>query len=40
MAWMRMPAQTWPAAAAAFLGMWVVMKVAMMMPWLASMLQR
>ena len=24
MAWMRMPGQTWPAAAASFLGMWVV----------------
>jgi predicted metal-binding membrane protein len=25
MAWMRMPGQTWPGAAASFLGMWVVM---------------
>src|SRR5947208_1105966 len=25
MAWMRMPGQTWPGAAAMFLGMWVVM---------------
>jgi predicted metal-binding membrane protein len=32
MAWMRMPRQTWPGAAASFLGMWVVMMVAMMMP--------
>jgi len=32
MAWMRMPGQTWPAAAAAFLGVWVVMMVAMMLP--------
>jgi predicted metal-binding membrane protein len=32
MAWMRMPGQTWPAAAGAFLGMWVVMMVAMMLP--------
>lgn len=24
---MRMPGQTWPAAAASFLGMWVVMKL-------------
>jgi hypothetical protein len=24
MAWMRMPGQTWPGAAASFLGMWVV----------------
>ena len=27
MAWMRMPGQTWPGAAASFLGMWVVMMV-------------
>ena len=32
MAWMRMPGQTWPDAAASFLGMWVVMMVAMMLP--------
>ena len=32
MTWMRMPGQTWPGAAAAFLGMWVVMMVAMMLP--------
>ena len=32
MAWMRMPGQTWPGAAVSFLGMWVVMMVAMM-PW-------
>jgi predicted metal-binding membrane protein len=32
MAWMRMPGQTWPVAAASFLGMWVVMMVAMMLP--------
>jgi hypothetical protein len=25
MAWMRMPGQTWPGAAASFLGMWIVM---------------
>ncbi len=30
MAWMRMPEQTWPGAAASFLGMWVVMMAAMM----------
>jgi hypothetical protein len=29
MAWMRMPGQTWPGAAASFLGMWVVMMVAL-----------
>ena len=40
MAWMRMPGQTWPAAAASFLGMWVVMMVAMMLPSLAPMLWR
>jgi predicted metal-binding membrane protein len=32
MTWMRMPGQTWPGAAASFLGMWVVMMVAMMLP--------
>src|SRR5512138_791636 len=40
MAWMRMPGQTWPGAAAAFLGMWVVMMVAMMLPSLVPMLSR
>ncbi len=39
MAWMRMPGETWAVAAASFLGMWVVMMVAMMMPSLASMLR-
>jgi predicted metal-binding membrane protein len=38
--WMRMPGQTWPAAAASFLGMWVVMMVAMMLPSLIPMLWR
>jgi hypothetical protein len=28
-AWMRMPGQTWPGGAASFLGLWVVMMVAM-----------
>jgi predicted metal-binding membrane protein len=32
MAWMRMPGQGWPGAAADFLGMWTVMMVAMMLP--------
>jgi predicted metal-binding membrane protein len=32
MAWMRMPGQTWLGAAASFLGMWIVMMVAMMLP--------
>jgi predicted metal-binding membrane protein len=40
MAWMRMREQTWPAAAASFLGMWVVMMVAMMMPSLFPMMRR
>ncbi|MFC5742024.1 DUF2182 domain-containing protein [Dyella tabacisoli] len=40
MAWMRMPGQTWPAAAASFLGMWVVMMVAMMLPSLIPILWR
>jgi predicted metal-binding membrane protein len=40
MAWMRMPGQTWPGAAASFLGMWVVMMVAMMLPSLAPSLWR
>src|SRR5881392_3502979 len=40
MAWMRMPGQTWPGAAASFLGMWTVMMVAMMLPSLVPMLWR
>ena len=40
MAWMLMPGQTWPGAAASFLGMWVVMMVAMMLPSLAPTLWR
>jgi predicted metal-binding membrane protein len=40
MAWMRMPEQSWPGAAASFLGMWVVMMVAMMLPSLVPMLWR
>jgi predicted metal-binding membrane protein len=40
MTWMRMPEQTWPGAAAAFLGMWIVMMVAMMLPSLVPMLWR
>ena len=39
-AWMRMPGQTWPRAAASFLGMWIVMMVAMMLPSLTPMLWR
>ena len=40
MAWMRMPGQTWAFAAMSFLGMWVVMMVAMMLPSLTPMLRR
>ena len=40
MAWMRMPDQTWLGAATSFLGMWVVMMVAMMLPSLVPMLRR
>jgi len=40
MAWMRMPGETWTGAAASFLGMWVVMMVAMMLPSLVPMLWR
>ena len=40
MAWMRMPGQTWPDAAASFVGMWIVMMVAMMLPSLVPMLSR
>jgi predicted metal-binding membrane protein len=37
---MRMPGQTWAGAAASFLGMWVVMMIAMMLPSLVPMLWR
>ena len=40
MAWMRMPGQTRPGAAASFLRMWVVMMVAMMLPSLVPALWR
>jgi len=40
MAWMRMPGQSWSGAVATFLGMWIVMMVAMMLPSLAPMLWR
>ena len=39
-AWVRMPGQTWPGAAASFLGMWIVTMVAMMLPSLMPMLWR
>jgi predicted metal-binding membrane protein len=38
MTWMRMPGQTWPGVAASFLGMWIVMMVAMMLPSLVPVL--
>lgn len=40
MAWMRMPGQSWPGAAASFLGMWLLMMMAMMLPSLVPMLGR
>ena len=38
MAWMRMPGQTWLGSAASFMGMWIVMMAAMMLPSLVPML--
>ena len=40
MMWMRMPGQSWPGAAASFLGMWLVMMAGMMFPSLTPMLWR
>ena len=40
LAWMRMPGQTWPGTVASFVGMWVMMMMAMMLPSLAPMLWR
>jgi predicted metal-binding membrane protein len=40
MAWMRMPGQTWAGATASFVGMWVVMMAAMMLPSFAPVLWR
>lgn len=40
MMFMRMPGQTWPGAAAMFLGMWTAMMVPMMAPSLVLMLRR
>ena len=40
MAWVLMPGQTWPGAAASFVGMWTVMMVAMMLPSLVPLLWR
>src|SRR5512142_3365571 len=38
MAWVRMPGQTWPGAAAVFIATWIVMMTAMMLPSLVPML--
>jgi predicted metal-binding membrane protein len=40
MMWMLMPGQTWLDATASFLGMWIVMMIAMMLPALVPMLAR
>ena len=40
MMWMRMPGQTWTDAGASFVGMWVVMMAAMMLPSLVPALWR
>jgi predicted metal-binding membrane protein len=40
MAWMPICGETWPGAAASFIGMWIVMMAAMMMPSLVPMLGR
>jgi predicted metal-binding membrane protein len=40
MVWMRMPGQTWLGSAAAFVGMWTSMMVAMMLPSLVPALGR
>ncbi|WP_243649187.1 DUF2182 domain-containing protein [Luteibacter rhizovicinus] len=40
MAWMRMCGQTWPGVATSFLGMWIAMMAAMMLPSLAPGLWR
>jgi predicted metal-binding membrane protein len=39
MAWMRMPGQSWFAAAGMFIGMWAVMMMAMMLPSLMAQLR-
>ena len=40
MMWMRMPGQTWPGAAAAFVAMWIAMMVPMMLPAVGPVLWR
>ena len=38
MAWMRMPGHTWAGAGASFVGMWIAMMIAMMLPSVAPVL--
>jgi predicted metal-binding membrane protein len=40
MTWMRMPGETWLGAATSFVGMWITMMVAMMLPSFVPMLWR
>jgi predicted metal-binding membrane protein len=40
MAWTKPPEQSWLSAAASFMDMWVVMMLAMMLPWLVPTLLR
>lgn len=40
MMWMRMPGQSWAGAAAAFVGAWTIMMIAMMLPSLVPALSR
>ena len=40
MTWMRMPGQSWAGAAASFVGMWIAMMPAMMLPSLVPVLRR
>ena len=40
MTWMRMPGESWLAAALAFVGMWIAMMLAMMLPSLMPILWR
>ena len=40
MMWMRMPGQSWTGVAMSFLGMWIVMTAAMMLPSSLPMLWR
>jgi predicted metal-binding membrane protein len=40
MMWMRVPGQSWPGTVAVFMGMWIVMMAAMMLPSIVPMLWR